>query len=195
MQLTTRVRSAAIVEAGRAIAAELGILPGDPVVHLERVRAVGSEALILESSHLPAVRFPGLESRDLAARSLDQVMREDVDCRVQTAVETPEPVILTLQEAELLGVPRNAPALMIRRLTSDAAGLRVEHTQALLGGDRTRYLLGRRMHDLPATDGGPAVPATLPLQASRRVTGGARRKAAPRRATQARRAGRAPTNR
>ncbi len=95
MQLTTRVRSAEVVEAGRAIAAELGILPGDPVVHLERVRAVQSEALILESSHLPAVRFPDLETRDLAARSLYQVLREDYDCHVETAVESLEPVILT----------------------------------------------------------------------------------------------------
>jgi GntR family transcriptional regulator len=73
----TRVRSAAVVEAGRAIATELGVLPGDPVVHLERIRMVEAEALILESSHLPAAAFPGLETRDLACRSLYRVLRED----------------------------------------------------------------------------------------------------------------------
>ena len=170
MQLTTRVRSAEVVEAGRAIAAELGILPGDPVVHLERVRAVQAEALILESSHLPAVRFPDLESRDLAARSLYQVLREDYDCHVETAVESLEPVILTPGEAHLLGVPRNAPALMIRRVTSDTTGLRVEHTQSLLRGDRTRLLLERRVHDLPPADEdaeGPSLPASAADRAHR----------------------------
>ena len=49
MQLTTLVRSTAVVEDGRAVAAELGSLPGDPVVNLERIRAVDAEALILES--------------------------------------------------------------------------------------------------------------------------------------------------
>lgn len=162
MQLTTHVRSSAVVEAGRAVAAELGILPGDPVVRLERIRAVEAEALILETSHLPAAAFPGLETRDLASRSLYQVLREDYGCRVETAVETLEPVILTPQEAQLLGVPRNAPALMIRRVTTDASGRRVEHTQALLRGDRTRLLLERRVHDLPPVDEGPAMPPPRP---------------------------------
>lgn len=162
----TRVRSAAVVEAGRAIAAELGILPGDPVVHLERIRMVEAEPLILESSHLPAAAFPGLETRDLAGHSLYQVLREDYGCRVETAVETLEPVILTPREAQLLGVPRNAPALMVRRVTTDASGRRVEHTQALLRGDRTRFLLERHIHDLPPTDEGPAMPSSSPAPGS-----------------------------
>ncbi len=149
MQLTTRVVAAAVVDAGRASAAELGILPGDPVVHLERIRAVEAEALILESSNLPAARFPGLETCDLAVRSLYEVLLEDYGCRVATAVETLEPVILTPQEALQLGVPRNTPALMIRRVTTDAQGRAVEHTQALLRGDRTRFLLERRINEPP----------------------------------------------
>jgi hypothetical protein len=63
-------------------------------------------------------------------------------------------------------VPRNAPALMIRRVTTDASGRRVEHTQALLRGDRTRFLLERRIHDLPPTDEGPAMPSPRPAPAS-----------------------------
>jgi GntR family transcriptional regulator len=149
MQLTTRVVSVAVVEADRAIAAELGILPGDPVVHLEWIRAVQAEALILESSNLPAACFPGLETRDLAVRSLYEVLLEDYACRVETAVETLEPVILTPREAQMLGVPRNTPALMIRRVASDTRGRTVEHTQALLRGDRTRFLLERRIRESP----------------------------------------------
>ncbi len=156
MSLATRVISVGVVEAGRAIAAELGLLPGDPVVHLERVRAVEAEALILETTNLPAARFPGLETRDFAARSLYGILHDDFGCEVETALETLEPVILTPHESHLLGVPRNAPALMIRRVTTDAAGLHVEHTQALLRGDRTRFLLQRRVHELHPVDLGAA---------------------------------------
>lgn len=186
VQLTTRVVAVAVVEAGRAIAAELGILPGDAVVRLERIRAVEAEALILESSHLPAARFPGLERRDLAARSLYEVLLEDYGCRVETAVETLEPVILTPQEAQQLGVPRNTPALMIRRVTSDTRGGTVEHTQALLRGDRTRFLLERRIHQsAPADEERPlaAVGHPTPVLAPRRGPGAVRVRAA--RATQA----------
>jgi GntR family transcriptional regulator len=160
MSLVAQVLSVSVAEAGRAIATELGILPGDPVVHLERVRAVDAEALILETTNLPAARFPGLETQDFAARSLYQILREDFGCEVETAIETLEPVILTPGESHLLGVPRNAPALMIRRVTTDSTGLRVELTQALLRGDRTRFLLQRRVAELDPVKANASVPAT-----------------------------------
>ncbi len=174
MTLGARVLALSVTEAGRAIAAELGILPGDPVVHLERLRAVEAEALILETTNLPAARFPGLETRDLASRSLYQVLHEDFDCEVETAVETLEPVILTPRESHLLGVPRNAPALMIRRVTTDSTGLHVEHTQAILRGDRTRFLLQRRVHELHPVDAGAAIPSAPSVAALRPTTPAAR---------------------
>jgi len=152
MTLTAAVVAVGVAEAGRAIAAELGILPGDRVVRLERIRAVEAEAFILETTNLPAARFPGLETRDFGARSLYRILADDYGCPVETAVETLEPVILTPREARLLGVPHNAPALMIRRITADARGLPVEHTQALLRGDRTRLLLERRVAELHVGD-------------------------------------------
>jgi GntR family transcriptional regulator len=190
MTLTARVVAVTVREAGRALASELGILPGEPVVHLERLRAVEAEGLILETTNLPAARFPGLEERDFSARSLYQILHEDYGCAVETALETLEPVILTPHECHLLGVPRNAPALMIRRVTTDATGLHVEHTQALLRGDRTRLLLQRRVHELHPVDAA-AVSAAPPVAASARPAtpaaarslrpprGRARRRAAP----------------
>ena len=166
MRLTSKVLAVTVIEASRAVATELGILPGEPVVHLERVRAVETEALILETTNLPALRFPGLETRDLSSRSLYQVLHEDFGCDVETAVETLEPVILTPRESHLLGVPRHAPALMIRRVTTDTTGHHVEHTQALLRGDRTRFLLQRSVHELLPVDAGEAVTAEPPAAAA-----------------------------
>jgi GntR family transcriptional regulator len=172
MTLASAVLAVGVVEAGRAIASDLGILPGDPVVRLERLRSVETEALILETTHLPGARFPGIETRDFAARSLYQVLHEDFGCDVETAVETLEPVILTPRESGLLGVPRNAPALMIRRTTADTTGLQVEHTQALLRGDRTRLLLERRVQDVHAA--GAAAAHASPAGSTARARGRAR---------------------
>lgn len=145
LELTSRVLSIGLVEAGRALAAELGLLPGDALVRLRRLRSVDGEPLTLEDTHLPAAAFPGLETRDFSQRSLYDVLAEDFACVVATAEETLEPVVLTPAEATLLGVPRNSPALLVRRLTSDRGGRRVEHAQALLRGDRARLLLERRV--------------------------------------------------
>ena len=146
-RLTTRVLAVAVVEAPRGPARELGLLPGEAVVRIDRLRSTEDEPLVLDSALLPAARFPGLEAKDLAGRSLYDILREDYSCLVATAAETLEPVILTPDECQLLGVARHAPALLIRRLTRDRDDAIVELATALLRGDRARLLLQRRATD------------------------------------------------
>ena len=135
------------MDASRQLAADLGCLPGDPLLHVERLRLVDGEPLVLETSHLPLALFPGLERADLARRSLYDVLLEDHGRAVARARETIEPVILTPSECALLDVPRHTPAILTRRLTTDRTGVIVELGQALLRGDRSRYLLIREVHD------------------------------------------------
>ena len=145
--LTTRVVSVSQVSAGRSVANDLGILPGDPTVHLERVRSIADEPLLLETTDLPAERFPGVEVADFASRSLYDILREDYDTVVEAAIESLEPVILTPHESTLLGLPRHAPAMLIRRVSTDQTGAHIELSHLLLRGDRSRFLLERRVRD------------------------------------------------
>lgn len=155
--LATRVLSAAVVDASRSIAHDLGLLPGDPIVHLERLRSLANEPLFLETTDLPGARFAGLERADFANRSLYDILRDDYDCHVETATESLEPVILTPHESTLLDVPRHAPAMLIRRVSADQTGALVELSHLLLRGDRSRFLLERRVRDgwpgAPSVDG------------------------------------------
>ena len=50
------------------VAEALGIEPGTAVVALRRIRLADEEPLVVETSHLPAARFPGLE-RSTSERS------------------------------------------------------------------------------------------------------------------------------
>ena len=147
IRLQTRVLEVSVIEAPRGLAQDLGLLPGEPVVRVDRLRSTAGEPLVLDSAHLPAARFPGLEAKDLATRSLYDILREDYDCPVATAAETLEPVILTPHECALLRVAPNAPALLIRRITRDRGDAIVELATALLRGDRARLLLQRRSAD------------------------------------------------
>jgi len=158
--VVTRVIGVETVDASRQLATELACLPGDPLLHLERLRLVDGEPMVLESSHLPLGLFPGLTGADFAHRSLYDILREDFGRAVAEAQETIEPVILTPHESALLGVARHMPAVLTRRITTDATGKIVELGQALLRGDRSRYLLIRRVAELTA--GQRAFPADVP---------------------------------
>lgn len=177
-QVTTRVLGQTVVDASRQLAAELGCLPGDPLLHLERLRLLDGEPMVLESVHLPLELLPGLESADLARRSLYAVLREDHGRWVAQARETIEPVILTPAECSVLGVPRHTPAILTRRVTTDRDGVIVELGQALLRGDRSRYLLIREVHEsvVPAAPRPQApttsAPARLPARLDARTVAG-----------------------
>ncbi len=142
-ELRTRVLAVAAVEAGGHVATDLGCRPGDPVLRLERLRLLDDEPLMLELAHLPLARFPGLETKDFAHRSLYAILAEDYGARPSLARESLEPVVCRAREAALLGLPKRAPALRIVRLTVDDAGRPIETNDALLRGDRCRILLTR----------------------------------------------------
>jgi GntR family transcriptional regulator len=149
----TRVVEVGTLEAGRALAMDLAVAPGEAIMRLERLRLVDGEPLVLETAHLPLAPFPGLPDHDFAARSLYAVLREDYGREVAAATETLEPVMPGPREAALLGTRPDTPALLVRRITRDVQGAVLEQASALLRGDRARFLLTRRVpHD------GAAVP-------------------------------------
>ncbi len=164
MQLVTRVLSVETVDASRQLAQDLGRFPGDALVRVDRLRSVEAEPLILESTWLALARFPRLEVADFEGRSLYDILREDYGCELESAIESFEPVVTTPREAHHLDVPRHSPALLLRRIASDRAGVPVEASNSLLRGDRSRFLLERRVDDVwladrssgPASTGAPA---------------------------------------
>jgi GntR family transcriptional regulator len=151
MTVVTRVLSVSMIEASRQLSADLGCLPGDPLVRLERLRLVDAEPLILETSHLPDALFPGLAAADFVTRSLYDILREDYGRAVSDATEMLEPVVTTARESGLLGLTGHAPAILTRRVTRDTDGTIVELGHALLRGDRSRFLLQRHVREPWAT--------------------------------------------
>src|SRR5512132_3091451 len=125
------VRSQAVVPASEVVARHLAIVPGSPVVHLERVRTADGEPMALERTHLPAQRLPGLESADLAGASLYELLERRWGVRVADADQWASVVRLTDDEAALLQVAPDQPALLFQRLTRDPSGTPLEYVRSL----------------------------------------------------------------
>jgi GntR family transcriptional regulator len=148
----TETLSTVVARPSASVARDLDVPEGGDVVRIERLRRLDGEPVIVERTEVPASRFAGLEAVVLGERSLYDVLRERYGCVVAAADETLEPVVLTAAEAALLGGRRGAPALLVRRVTSDAEGRPFEFATALVRGDRSRLLLQRRV-DGPVTAG------------------------------------------
>ena len=139
LQPGTRVLDLRTEPADDAAATALNQPVGTPVVALRRLRLAGDEPLVVETSYLPAQRFPGLEKVDFSAVRLYDTLTTAYGCRPTRARESFEPVLPTAAEAELLGQPRHQPALRVERIAFDQDDEPIEFCRSTVRGDRYRY--------------------------------------------------------
>jgi GntR family transcriptional regulator len=144
MRPGTHVLALAAEPASRAVATALGLPPGDPVVAIRRLRSADDEPLMLETSWLPERRFPRLVERDFEHQRLYDVLASAYGARPARAREEFEPVLLTSDEASLLGKHAGDPGLLLERIAYDPEGRPIEFCRSVVRGDRCRYFVELR---------------------------------------------------
>lgn len=140
----TRVLGLGIEPADEVVAAALGIEAGTSVVALRRLRLAGDEPLVVETSYLPAARFPGIERVDFSSVRLYDTLTGTYGCRPTRARETFEPILLPPDEADLLGQGHGLPALRVERTAFDQDDAPIEFCRSTVRGDRYRYAVELR---------------------------------------------------
>lgn len=135
----TRVLGLGLEPAGEQAALALVITPSTPVVALRRVRLADEEPLVLETSYLPAARFPGLERVDFTQVRLYDTLATAYGVRPARARETFEPILLGTADAAILEKHRGDPALLVERTAFDPDGTPIEFCRSLVRSDRYRY--------------------------------------------------------
>jgi GntR family transcriptional regulator len=136
------------IPASAVIARHLQVPEGSPVVHIVRVRTANGEPMALERTYLPASRFPGLAEVDLTDVSLYTLLGERWGVWVRAADQWASAVRLTEEEAEILGVDGEHPALLFQRVTSDQSGNLIEYVRSVYRGDR--YEVHHRLERIEA---------------------------------------------
>jgi GntR family transcriptional regulator len=131
---SSRVLARGAVRAPAAVAAALGLVRGDRLLRIVRLRLAGDRPLLLETSHLPDDVGAPLRFADLSVGSMYDLLEES-GVRLSRVTEEVHPVALRPEEAEPFGLPSGAPAFAVERLA--LAGERpVEHRFVLAPGDR-----------------------------------------------------------
>lgn len=140
----TRILDTGYVAADEELAALLGIRPGSRVLRIHRLRLADGEPMSVDTSHLPARRFPGLQRNLDRHASLYEALATDYGVQLAEAEETIETVLADPRDARLLGVDVGMPLLLLSRHAYDVTGAPVEWAQSRYRGDR--YKLVTRLH-------------------------------------------------
>lgn len=117
----------------------LGLGPGERVLRVERLRLADGEPTAVETTHLPARRFPSLPQSLAVHGSLYAALTEDHGVCLAEAEETIEAAVASPREAALLATDVGLPMLLLTRHTRDADGLPVEWTRSVHPGSRHTF--------------------------------------------------------
>jgi GntR family transcriptional regulator len=115
-------------EAQPRVAEHLGIKAGDPLIVIRRLRTVNELPFCVETTHLPLARVPGLAADDLfGQQSLYALLAQRYGIEMGSGSGTISVSTATAQEAQLLGLRSDSPALIFRAVVSDRNGKPVEY--------------------------------------------------------------------
>ena len=145
----TRILDIGYVAADDRLGELLAARPGGRLLRIHRLRLADGEPMSIDTSHLPARRFPGLRRELSRHRSLYETLATAYEVHLAEAEETIETVLATPHDAQLLGVDVGLPLLLLSRHAFDENGEPVEWAQSLYRGDR--YKFTTRLHRFPGT--------------------------------------------
>jgi ribosomal protein S18 acetylase RimI-like enzyme len=126
------------IAASSEVAGALQLGEGAEVLQIERLRLADGEPIAIEVLYLNAERFDGISAALGESGSFYQLLHSDYGVDLASADETIEAVVAGSREAELLGCGKDAPLLLLSRLSLDTRGRPTEYVRSLYRGDRFR---------------------------------------------------------
>src|SRR5690242_8004477 len=136
----TKILDIGYVAADEPLAELLGIRPGGRALRIHRLRLADGEPMSIDTSHLPARRFPGLRKQLERHRSLYETLASAYGIQLAEAQETIETVLADPHDAQLLEVDPGLPLLLLSRHAYDVTGEPVEWAQSWYRGDRYKFV-------------------------------------------------------
>jgi GntR family transcriptional regulator len=132
----TEVLDAGLLPAPADIADRLGVEPAEELAHIRRLRLADGEPMSIEDAYLVHRYFPGLLSRDYAAKPLRRTLEEEYGVRLVRAKQVVRAIRAPREAVSLLSVRRGAALLFIERVSFSAQGVPVEFLRIHYRGDR-----------------------------------------------------------
>jgi GntR family transcriptional regulator len=144
LRVGARLLRSTVEPAAARVAERLSVSEGEPVVVIARLRTGDGRPIGIQTAHLAARRFPGLERAELGDGSLYGHLSRAYGFVPAEAEEIFEVGPIRRRDADLLEVRPGTCGFLVQRLTYDIDGRPAEYVTAVMRGDRYRIHIGLR---------------------------------------------------
>ncbi|MCK4423892.1 MAG: GntR family transcriptional regulator [Candidatus Omnitrophica bacterium] len=141
LKTRSRVLESAEISAGLRLAKTLDIKAEDKVYRIKRLRLVNGRPMALETTHLAAKFCQGLLDEDLSKESVFSLLETKYNLKLKNSYQVLEPVLASEEEAELLGIKKDHPVLVMEGTTFLTNGRPIEYVRGVYRSDRYKFFV------------------------------------------------------
>jgi GntR family transcriptional regulator len=135
----TQVLKHEVIPATEKIALSLKINTGTPVYHIDRLRFLDDEPVVLVTTYLPYDKCPGLEKFDLSNQSLYALLEREYGLVLHHGRRTIEAALANKREAQIMSIHEGDPMIILDSVTCLEDDSPIEFYHAFHRGDRSRF--------------------------------------------------------
>jgi len=128
-----------VVPAGKNAITHLDLEPEAKVFKLRRLRLANDEPLIIETVYITHSLCPDLTADEVAGSPLYKLLRLRYGVDLVSSKQYFEPALANDFEAEVLGIGKKSPVLLLENITYTLRNRPVVYSKAIMRGDRVRY--------------------------------------------------------
>lgn len=128
-----------LIDSTEELAAILGCGHPSSIHKITRVRLANDIPMAIESSHIPFELAGELNESHFQSSIYDHIERYN-SIPISRAKQELEPSAATTEEANILGIQKGAPVLLIKRTTYLQNGTAFEHAKSVYRGDRYTFV-------------------------------------------------------
>ena len=126
------------VPASDELAELLAVAPGAPLIHLKRVRSLGSTPLMIDSSYVPYHLCPGLLTEPFES-PMYRMLADRYGLPPVHCTDVLEPVLADEAQAHLLEIAPGDPLMFLERVTFTRADVPLHVARNYIPGSRCRF--------------------------------------------------------
>lgn len=123
------------------VAKYLEIEPSVSVIEIERIRSIKGTPILYGTTYLPYDLCPGIAKTDLTKESLYAELNRQYGYTIARGRRYIEAVLATKLEAELLGIEKGSPLILIDSISYLEDGTPIEYFHIVHRGDRERFVI------------------------------------------------------
>lgn len=140
-EVKTQIVECKTMKSTGKIARNLGLLPGDSVFMIKRIRYIEDGPISLHVSYINEKYREKLSEELLEREQLCVILNEEYGLTRKKVSETLESIVATKEEGTLLEVEAGHPLLLLEDVIYDTNNVPYEYTKVLFRGDKIKIKL------------------------------------------------------